>query len=362
MFSNANYKTSRSLSPVRPLIHMLATMLLMLTTSVTGGAATRTEACLRGVNISGAEYGGPDGKAGTDYIYPDEETLDWARDRGMTAIRLPFRWERLQPALGGPLDVIELQRLKDSVYAANARGLTVILDPHNYAAFRDRKIGTKDVSVDALADFWRRLSPTFSGNPDVVFGLMNEPAGITASVWFDAAQTSINAIRKAGAGNLVLVPGTIWSGASHWFDAQEGGSNASVFERLTDPGGRYAFEFHQYMDADFSGTGSNCPRTADALAALTQVTDWLRQNGYIGFLGEFGGTDAPDCLDGLMKIAGYLQRNSDVWIGWSAWAAGKWWGDYPLSLQPVGSIDKPQISVLRPYLTGKGIPATCGRS
>ncbi len=335
-------------------------MTVVLSAAVAAPAAAQSEACLRGVNISGAEYGGTAGNVGTDYVYPSEETLSWASQRGMTAIRLPFRWERLQPKLFAALDSGELALLQRTIVAANARGLAVILDPHNYAAYRDNKIGTKSVPTDALADFWRRVSNVLSGNEDVIFGLMNEPAGVTARVWFDAAQASVDAIRAAGADNLILVPGTIWSGASHWFDDQEGGSNADLFDNFSDPGDRFAFEFHQYMDADFSGTGATCPRTEDALSALESVTGWLQQKGFSGFLGEFGGTVSPDCLDGLMKTAGFLNRNADVWIGWSAWAAGPWWGDYPLSLQPVGPVDKPQMRVLRPFLSGAGVPATCG--
>ncbi|MCX2724235.1 glycoside hydrolase family 5 protein [Roseibium salinum] len=321
--------------------------------------SAQEQECLRGVNVSGAEFGGYQGEYGQKYIYPSDKTLDWAAARHMTAIRLPFRWERLQPRLFDGFDAAELERLKDTVARANARGLTVILDPHNYAKYRDQKLGSGDVSPEAFADFWKRLASMFAGNDRIVFGLMNEPSGITAMSWFDSAQAGLSAIREAGAQNLVLVPGTIWTGASHWFEAQEGGSNAEILQRISDPSDNFAFEFHQYMDADFSGTNETCPRVDDALSALEDVSKWMRNNDYRGFLGEFGGTSAPECLNGLMQMAGYMNRNSDIWIGWSAWAAGEWWGKYPLSLQPVGSVDKPQMRVLLPYLTNAGQVPLC---
>ncbi|MDN3721708.1 cellulase family glycosylhydrolase [Roseibium salinum] len=122
----------------------------------------------------------------------------------------------------------------------------------------------------------------FAGNDRIVFGLMNEPSGITAMSWFDSAQAGLSAIREAGAQNLVLVPGTIWTGASHWFEAQEGGSNAEILQRISDPSDNFAFEFHQYMDADFSGTNETCPRVDDALSALEDVSKWMRNNDYRG--------------------------------------------------------------------------------
>ncbi len=321
--------------------------------------ASPASTCLRGVNLAGAEFGGYKGEYRKEYIYPSDATLNWAASRNMTAIRLPFRWERLQPALFGGLDKAELKRIQDTVRRANIKGLTVILDVHNYTEYRGEKLSTGRVSSEALADLWRRIARRFKDNGKAVFGLMNEPSGIASNVWFEAAQASIAAIRDEGAGNLVLVPGNIWTGASHWFEAQAGGSNAELFTKLSDPANNFAFEFHQYMDSNFSGTKMECSRTDDALAAIAAVTEWLDENGFKGFLGEFGGTSSPECLTGLMQMAGALNARPGTWIGWTAWAAGDWWGNYPLSLQPVGSIDKPQTKVLEIFWAAKDGTATC---
>ncbi|MEP1573688.1 glycoside hydrolase family 5 protein [Roseibium album] len=315
-------------------------------------ASAQATTCLRGVNIAGAEFGDPGSIHGQGYIYPSETTLDWAAQQEMTAIRLPFLWERLQPELFGNFDPAELARLQVTVQAANSRGLSVVLDLHNYAEYRGQRLGTGTVTSEALADFWRRLPPYFAGNDKVVFGLMNEPADITAKIWFEGAQAGLDAIRDSGADQLVLVPGTIWTGASHWFDEQDGGSNADHFRNISDKADNFAFEFHQYLDEDYSGTHASCPRTQDALSALEKVTDWMRDHDFKGFLGEFGGSQSEDCLEGLKDVAGYLNNNHDTWIGWTAWAAGDWWGDYPLSLQPSADGEKPQTVALKPFFNG----------
>jgi endoglucanase len=334
-------------------IHLRRSLLAcVLSVSITASflQSAAAEACLRGVNVAGAEFGDLDGAYGRNYTYPSDQTLDWAAARNMSAIRLPFLWERLQPSLFGPFDQAELARLAGTVERANQRGLTVILDVHNYADYRGTKFGTGEVTASAFADFWRRLASLYKNNDAVAFGLMNEPAGLTAKVWFEGAQAAIDAIRGARAGNLVLVPGTIWTGASHWFDDQEGGSNADLFRNISDPDDNFAFEFHQYMDRDFSGTNTTCPRTQDALEALEAVTAWMRLHGFRGYLGEFGGTSSPDCLTGLAEMTHFLNSQDDIWIGWSAWAAGDWWGDYPLSLQPEKGADRSQMKVLLPML------------
>lgn len=352
-FDRASYIRLKQLSRPAFLIALAGALFLM-------SAPAYAASCLRGVNIAGAEFGGPDAAYGKDYTYPSDATLDWAARQKMTAIRLPFRWERLQPELFAAFDPAELARLQVTVRAANSRGLTVILDLHNYAEYQGDRIGSQAVPPDALADFWRRMTPVFLGNDQVVLGLMNEPAGLPAKTWFKAAQASLNEIRAAGSDQLVLVPGTIWTGASHWFDPQDGGSNADLFQHISDPANNFSFEVHQYLDEDYSGTHATCPRAEDAIEALKAMAGWLKRHGFTGFVGEFGGTAAPACLQGLEDMVHYLNENSDIWIGWTAWAAGDWWGDYPLSLQPAAGVERPQMTALAPYLSQASANAQCG--
>lgn len=304
-------------------------------------------ACLRGVNLAGAEFGGYTGKYGTAYVYPSEETLDWVAKLNMTAIRLPFRWERLQANLFGELDASELSRLRETVDYATIRGLHVVLDVHNFGSYKGAKIGSNQVPSLAFVNFWTQLASEFANEEKVVFGLMNEPVGITAESWFASVQLTISSIRKLGISNLVLVPGTKWTGASHWFDFQPGGSNAEVFSGFHDSFNNFAFEFHQYLDEDFSGRNTQCLRTVDALVALRKVTAWMKLHEFRGFLGEFGGTASLDCIEGLTKVTSLVNARDDVWIGWTAWAAGEWWGETKLSLHPKNGREKPQIKMLK---------------
>ena len=48
------------------------------------------------------------GRYGFDYLYPSAPTIGRFAGLGMTTMRLPVRWERLQPALRQPLDPEEL--------------------------------------------------------------------------------------------------------------------------------------------------------------------------------------------------------------------------------------------------------------
>src|ERR1700693_266997 len=68
----------------------------------------------RGINLSGGEFNPERNPAiyGKDYIYPSPDELDYYASKGFAVVRLPFRWERLQPSLFGELDRTELGRIK----------------------------------------------------------------------------------------------------------------------------------------------------------------------------------------------------------------------------------------------------------
>lgn len=78
-----------------------------------------------GVNLAGAEF------SGSDYQYPHSAELDYFKEKGLTLMRVPFKWERIQPVLDGPLAERDLNELKNIVWEARKRGMWVLLDMHN---------------------------------------------------------------------------------------------------------------------------------------------------------------------------------------------------------------------------------------
>lgn len=265
----------------------------------------------------------------------------------MTIIRMPFRWERLQPALGGRLDEDEIKRIKETVALIRKHGMAVLLDPHNFGYYDKVQIGTAPATDAAFADFWARLAVEFANENGVLFGLMNEPHDIKATDWLDAANAAIRSIRAVGARNLILVPGTAWSGAHSWEQDVMGGANGTVMLGVRDPLDFYAYEVHQYLDVDSSGTHPTCEGAATAVKAIAGVTAWLKLNHKRGFLGEFGASADKDCMGGLREIYATMSGNSDVWLGWSYWAAGEWWpADEPFNVQPHAGAERPQMRLL----------------
>lgn len=306
----------------------------------------------RGVSLSGAEYNSTSlpGKYGFQYTYPSLSAVDYFQSKGMNLVRLPFLWERLQPTLYTTLDPVELQRLTTFVNATTAKGVTVLIDPHNYGRYRQQVVGSTGVPHSAFGDFWSRLATTFKGNPKVIFGLMNEPYGMATENWVGAANEAIRRIRATGATNTIAVPGNAWSGAYSWAANWYGTPNAQALLQIVDSGNNTVFEVHQYLDTDSSGTTGNCVSTTIGAQRLQVFTDWLRANGKRGLLGEFAAANNETCRIALAGMLAYMQTHSDVWVGWSYWLAGAWSSNDAFSIQPVSGVDKPQMQLLTPYL------------
>jgi endoglucanase len=304
------------------------------------------------VNLASAEFGEQNlpGVYGTDYIYPEPYgSASYFVSKGMNVFRIPFRWERLQNSVGTALNANELMRLKSAVaHLTNTLNASVILDPHNYARYYGKSIGSADSGAPTatdFVDFWSALANEFKGNAKVIFGLMNEPYSFDSETWAQIAQQAINAIRSTGAQQLILVPGTRWTGAHSWFTSggDSGKSNADALISIQDS--NFAFEFHQYFDYDFSGTNSICRSPSnDVLIRVQAVTNWLKTNNKRGFLGEFGVGDNALCSEAANLVLSHLDGNSDVWLGWTWWPAGPWWGNYFMSIEPKSGIDAPQMA------------------
>jgi hypothetical protein len=132
---------------------------------------------------------------------------------------------------------------------------------------------------------------------------------------------------------------------------------------IVDPGNNYAFDMHQYMDSDGSGTHStinnNDPQTG--VSRLTAATQWLQNNHLRGFLGEFAVDNSiinpsnpsdPSTLGNevLNNMLTYMKQNSSVWLGWTFWGGGPWWSSNSMfHIDPVSGQDQNVMPVLQQY-------------
>lgn len=287
---------------------------------------------LIGVNRAGAEYGDDwDGWTGqTYYEWPTTlvrtNELDFYKSNGMNSVRLPISWERLQHTLGGPLDSAYQTKMVEYVNDATSRGFKVVLDLHNYgryavgaydssgkqvSTYKKQVLGDGVLTFAHISDVWTKLSQLFSGNQAVIFNIMNEQHDadprLSSTDVFSGYQTVLNAIRATGAKNLVLFPNTRSSDTHHWstwLPQRSGPLDSVAALAITDSANNLAFDMHSYQSIDSWNSD------------IIVVTEWAKTNKKKLFMSELGTTSGSA---GIATLLSYMNANSDVWLGWTAW-------------------------------------------
>ena len=234
-------------------------------------------AVLRGVNLSGGEFGTVHQRSNTntyadgrDSQPPSLADLSYLARRGVRYVRVAFRQERLQPVLKGPLSptgVSEVRRVLDD---ARRAGVLVTLDWHNYARFfagaHELTLNTSAYPIEAFVDFNAKVGQAFKDEPSLfALSLTNEPhdlppapgagqgpqGSLQPSTWEDASRRAVSAGRAAGYRGWYSVAADNWSSAtllpaSHphgWW--------------INDPLEKSMLEVHYYPDWDNVGVFSH---------------------------------------------------------------------------------------------------------
>ncbi|WP_205857481.1 glycoside hydrolase family 5 protein [Phytoactinopolyspora endophytica] len=320
-----------------------------------------------GANLAGLEFS-PWKMPGTphfDYAVPTPEELDYMNSRNLTVIRLPFRWQRVQHALNGPLDAEYLGFITDVVDYAGTQGMKIILDVHDYGKYGDDKIGAGVVTSQDFADLWTRLATAVVGKPGLGgYDLMNEPQNMPSpDAWPDAAQAAIDAIRTVDTSTPIIVEGDNWASAASWLEY-----NSDLI--LNDPNDNLIYSAHNYFDRDSSGTHYDWdeevaagdtlqdppgPLTTDIGAQrLEDYVGWLNQHGMRGLVGEVGASNRdPEWLETLDKMLAYCEDNG---VGVTYWSGGAWFENYVMGITPQrDGRNTVQMAVLDKY-TGAPAP------
>ncbi|KAI8630304.1 glycoside hydrolase family 5 protein [Xylariaceae sp. FL1651] len=316
----------------------------LLAPFVVGASATIYYA---GVAESGGEfavYGTPGtglpGRFGVDYQFINEAGVDTHVDENhLNLFRIAFLLERMAPpatGLGATFNETHFDLFKAAVdYVTVTKGAYAILDPHNYMRYNDPSaqpysgsvIGNdsdpKAATTAQFGAFWGELAARFKDNGKVIFGLMNEPHDMASALVLQNNQAAITAIRAAGAENLIIMPGNSWTGGHSWTQGSD--PSSAVMYQFQDPLNNTAIDIHEYLDVDFSGSHSEC--VSDPATYLADLTAWLKTHNLKAFITEFGGANNTGCATMLTDMLNYMAAN-DEYIGWTAWAAGPFWGPY----------------------------------
>ncbi|KAK7723338.1 hypothetical protein SLS57_004532 [Botryosphaeria dothidea] len=287
-----------------------------------------------GVNESGPEFGETKwpGVKNTDYVWPTLSTIDTFVNKGMNTFRVNILMERLtQDSLTSSLNAQYLADLKETVNYITNKGAYAMIVPHNYGRFKSSII----TDTAGFKTWWTNVAKEFASNEKVIFDINNEFHDMDQTLVVNLNQAGIDGIRAAGAtSQYITAEGNSWTGAWTWTTSENGNTMAA----LTDPQDKLVYQMHQYLDSDGSGTSETCVSSTIGQERLKAATQWLKDNGKKGLIGEFAGGNNDQCKTAVKGMLSYMKENSDVWTGALWWAAGPWWSTYIYSMEPTGGV------------------------
>jgi len=316
--------------------------------------ASYSQVPYRGINLAGAEFD-------SGFKLPYASDASYYVQHGMNFVRLPFKWEYVQPDLTKPIDFTQgdAKQLADLVNELTSNGITVMLDMHNYLRYDNSVIGETGSAVSAqnFANAWASFASEFKNNPLVIFDLMNEPNSVATETILDDYNVAIPAIRSAGFHNKIMLEGNAWTGLSNWSQNWYGTSNAEVFlpKNINDPDKNYVINVHEYFN-DPNGGGSGYGECVDPnqlmnIEKFQTFADWIHQNKVPAFLSEIGTENTSNCIQDINIFLNGLEQNpysadTGGFLGWSAWTGGHAWdgSGNALVLNPVNGQEVPQMS------------------
>ncbi|KAF8866278.1 glycoside hydrolase [Acephala macrosclerotiorum] len=268
---------------------------------------------IAGVNLSGFDWGcstdlnspfpfssSPDTDFATGNVR--RQMTHFVNDDGFNVFRLPVAWQWIINNATAASGVLHEGNIELFVQACLAAGASCI-------------IGQGGPSNATFAQLWGNLAAKYASQPKVIFEIMNEPWSVNITLWAQTVQAAVTTIRTAGASNMILFLGTDW--AAVW--AFTGGSAAAIL----------VFDVYQYLD---SGSGTSSTFIIDAISwGFAPLTEWLRCNGRQAFLTGAGGGSMASCVQYMCNVIPFLNANSDVYVGYTRWAAGGMLQPYVLS-------------------------------
>ena len=286
-----------------------------------------------GINLSGAEFGNSAASIyNKTYAYPGVKDLAYYRAKGVTLVRLPFKWERMQPTLGAPLSASELGYMRKFLTDAHAHGMRVIIDCHNYG----RRSGKVIDAASPFLEFWHLLATALQSHPGLAgYDLMNEPHD--QPDFAPMQQFAINAIRVVDWETPIYIEGNAWAGAYDW-------TKNNPMLPLEDPANRLVYEAHIYFDKDNSGTYKQpFEETNHGLVRFKPFAAWLKTHNVKGFIGEFGvPKDDPRWQKHLGDLCAAM---TTAGVDGALWGGGAWWKpDYMMNLR-----DHPSLATALGY-------------
>jgi hypothetical protein len=291
--------------------------------------AAGQQVILRGVDRSGTEYACVQGNGIFDGEV-DQAAVSAMKSWGINAVRVPLNeacWNAESYVTAADAGTNYINAIKSYVSLLNSNGLVAILDLHwTDGAYTGPSAGCSSAQAtcqkpmpDAAQaiPFWSSVAATFKGNDAAIFDLFNEPYASRADnnnsaegwqCWATGTpctgisypvagmQQMINAVRGAGANNVIMLGGEEYSNdLTGWLQYEP-----------TDPDHNLVASWHSY---NFNSCSSQSCWTSQVAPVIAQVPV---------VAGEIGENDCAGSY--INPLTTWLDSQNTSYLAW-AWNA-----------------------------------------
>ncbi len=318
--------------------------------------ASGSPVTLHGVNRSGGEFGCVQ-NTGIWNGPVDQASITAMKTWGITAVRVPLNeacWNGEAYVTPGFAGANYINAVKAYVSLLNDNGIVAILDLHWTDGVYN---GTASACASAQATcqkpmpdsaqavpFWTSVANAFKGNDSVIFDLFNEPypdvaLGSGSAGWqcllnggsacspgisypVAGMQALVNAVRAAGAGNVLMVSGLTWTNdLTQWLASEP-----------ADPDHNIVASWHSYnfnacstqscWDSQIAPVAAKVPVIAGEIGEnecsdtyITPLMNWMDSHnvGYLAWTWNAWG-----CANGNVLITGYNGDPTPFGAGYQA--------------------------------------------
>lgn len=268
-----------------------------------------------GVDRSGAEYHCTQKGKSTFDGPSDQASINAMLAWKINIVRVPLNEDCWLGINGEPANGTTATRYQQDVvnfvHLLRQNNLVVILDLHWTAPGKGQALAQMSMpDADHASAFWSSVAGTFKDDPFIIFDLFNEPYINSWQCWlygntqsrfckfagFPVAgmQTLVNAVRNAGANNLIMLGGLSYSNdVSAWIQFKP-----------TDPKNNLVVSFHMYENNGCSSIDCLNREIAPVAARYPII---------MGEIGEF------DCTSNFLNtVMPWLDSHKISYLAW-AW-------------------------------------------
>lgn len=287
----------------------------------------------RGVNLGNMLEAPNEGEWG---LTVQEEYFDLIKKAGFDFVRLPVNWKAHTTYVGYDdggvayeIDPKFFARVDEVVDWALERDLVIIIDFHNYDEMMSEPF------LERFLFIWKQIAEHYKDySPQVMFELLNEPNGnLTAPLWNDFINHSLNVIRKSNPTRNVIFGSVNWN-SYHWVNTLDlpNDPNIMVTFHYYEPF-QFTHQGAEWVDGSSAWLGTTWDGTGDQQPQITRnfdlVADWSKRHGNVRILlGEFG-TYSKAPQDSRVRWTSFIREQAEAHrFAWAYWEFGAGFGVY----------------------------------